>query len=48
MFAVNKFADLSPKEFRKTVLMPSRDPPTHPPDRCSTLDRREMRLCNND
>ncbi|PVD37087.1 hypothetical protein C0Q70_04080 [Pomacea canaliculata] len=33
MFAVNKFADLSPKEFRKTVLMPSRDPPTHPPDR---------------
>ena len=32
-FAVNQFADLSPEEFKSTVLMPSRPAPLFPPDR---------------
>ncbi|KAK7094097.1 cathepsin L-like [Littorina saxatilis] len=30
-FELNQFADMSPAEFRNTVLMPKRTPPVHPP-----------------
>lgn len=39
VFAINQFADMSPQEFRQTVLMPRRPAPHHPPERYMTIPK---------